>query len=99
MSATFSQPFTITITVTPVASSISLSATNLNVLGTADANAIIGVVSVTTNPPGGALSGPLWLSGADAAKFALTNGGVMPCNLTIGPADIPAGSYSIALNA
>jgi hypothetical protein len=32
------------------------------------------------------------MSGTDAAKFALTNGGVCPCDLLIGSADLPAGT-------
>jgi hypothetical protein len=46
--------------------------------------AVVGAVSVTTNPPGGSFTGPIVLGGANASSFVLTNGGVLPCNLVVG---------------
>ena len=59
----------------------------------------MGAVSVTTNPPGGSYTGVITLGGASAGSFALTNGGVLPCNLVVGPTNIAAGSYAITLSA
>ena len=57
-----SQPFTITITVTPIIASIALSSTSLNVFGAADSGAVIGEVSVTTE------SARRWLQRPDFAQ-------------------------------
>jgi hypothetical protein len=91
--------YSITITVTPAVASVNLSNTALNTTGATNANAIIGAVSVTTNPAGGTFTGPIVSGGTDAAKFALTNGGVLPCNLTVGAANVAAGTYAITLSA
>ena len=78
--------------------SVNLSVTTLN-MPTANAGDVIGAVTVTTSPPGGAPSGPVVLGGPDAALFALTNRGVIPCNLVVGASDVLAGSYNITLTA
>ena len=93
---TTTNSYSITITVTPAVAS---SNTALNTTGATNANAIIGAVSVTTNPAGGTFTGPIVSGGTDAAKFALTNGGVLPCNLTVGAANVAAGTYAITLSA
>ena len=36
---------------------------------------------------------------ANAADFALTNGGLLPCNLVVGAANLAAGSYAVTLSA
>lgn len=94
--ATVSQPFTITVTITPSVTSIGLS--NAAITSGA-AGTMVGAVSVVTNPPGGTYAGKLALTGTDAAKFALTNGGVLPCNLVTGAAALTNGSYNIIVNA
>ncbi len=91
--------YTITITVTPAVMSVNLSNTSVASVGPANAGTVVGAVSATTNPVGGTLTAPIVLGGADGAKFALTNGGMLPCNLVVGPADVPAGSYAITLSA
>ena len=76
---------------------ISLSQTSVSFVGTANANAFVATVIVTAT--GGTYSGPVTLGGSDAAKFALSNGGTYPCNLTVGAANLPAGSYSVSVTA
>jgi hypothetical protein len=90
--------YSITVTITPAITSVDLSSTTV-VAGPANAGTVVGAVSVTTNPPGGTYAGTIVLSGTDAAKFALTNNGLLPCDLVIGTADIPAGVYAISLSA
>ena len=97
MSITFSQPYTLTITITPVVSSIQLSSTSYNSIGPTDAGAVIGQVTLTTNPPGGSYVGPVTLTGPDASNFALSNNGIVPCDLVIGANNVPAGTYNITL--
>jgi hypothetical protein len=75
--------------------SIILSNTTVN----AAAGSVVGTVSVTTNPPGGTYSGVITLGGANASSFALTNGGVLPCNLVVGASNLTAGTYAIMLSA
>ena len=91
--------YTITITIVPEISSVDLSNTTVSTVGPANAGTVVGAVSVTTNPPGGSYSGTVVLGGTDAASFALTNGGALPCNLTVGPNNLPAGNYAITLTA
>jgi hypothetical protein len=58
---------------TPVAATVtSVNLSNTTV--SANAGAVVGAVSVTTNPPGGTYSGVITLGGANASSFALTNG-------------------------
>jgi hypothetical protein len=78
--------------------SINLSGTSLSNLGAQNAGTIIGAITTTTSPPGYTQNTPVVLGGTDATKFAITNGGIIPCNL-IAAVDIPAGSYSITLSA
>jgi hypothetical protein len=89
--------YTLTITVTPAISSINLSSTTLHTVGPNNANAVVGAISCTTNPPGGTCANAIVLGGANASSFALTNGGVLPCNLVVGSVNIAAGSYAITL--
>lgn len=96
--AAITQPFTITVTVTPALSSISLSNASVTT-GAVNAGTVIGAVSCATNPPGSSCVGPVTLSGADAAKFALTNGGMIPSNLVIGTTSVPSGAYAVSLSA
>lgn len=42
---------------------------------------------------------PLVLGGADGGWFALSNGGVAPCELRVGAGDVTADEYSITLTA
>lgn len=55
-------------------------------------------LSVTTHS-GNPYRTPLVLGGADGEKFALSNGGTLPCSLMVGPADIVTGTYSISITA
>jgi hypothetical protein len=55
--------------------------------------------TVTVTATGGAYTGTLTLGGADAGKFTLSNGGVYPCNLHIGAANIGVGTYHISIMA
>jgi hypothetical protein len=73
--------------------SVNLSGLSLSNLGAQDQGAVIGAITVT-----GTQTTPVVLGGPDAAKFAVTDGGIVPCNL-IAAVDIPAGSYSITLSA
>lgn len=97
MSVTTTTNYTISVTVNPAIVSVNLSNASLSA-GPANAGDVIGAVSVTTNPAGTPFAGPVVLSGTDAAKFALTNGGMLPCNLVVGAANIPAGFYAISLS-
>jgi chitodextrinase len=77
---------------------IGIGISSVSVGAPPNANKVVGVVSVTT-ANGQPYPGTLILGGTDAAKFALTNGGLLPCNLVVGPTDIPLGTYSINLTA
>ena len=89
-------PFAIAVTVI-TATAISLSPTTITTVGTANANATVGTVTVTAS--GGTYVGSVTLSGTNAALFTLSSGGTYPCNLLIGAANVPAGTYSISLTA
>lgn len=91
--------YTVTVTITPGVTALNLSGTTVATLGPANAGTLVGAVTVTTNPPGGTYAGIVTLGGANAAQFALTNGGVIPCNLVVGGSNIAAGSYQITLSA
>jgi len=91
--------YTVTVVVTPVVSAVNLSSSTITTLGPTNAGTAVGSVSVTMNPPGGSYSGTISLGGTDGTKFALTNGGRLPCNLTIGSANLAAGTYQISLTA
>ena len=80
------QNFTITVTVTPVATGITLSATSVTFPSTVNANSFVATITVAV--ASGTYAGTLSLSGTDASKFALSNGGVYPCNLMVGSASI-----------
>jgi hypothetical protein len=71
---------------------------NLTVGDPPNANSVVGAVSVTTSD-GRPYLGHVILGGVDAAKFVLSNGGFLPCNLLVGSVDIAAGTYSINLTA
>ena len=89
-------PFAIAVSViTPTA--INLSATSINFANFVNAGAFVATITVTAT--GGAYTGPVTLSGTNAGLFALSNGGISPCNLLIGAANVPPGSYSISLTA
>jgi hypothetical protein len=64
----------------------------------ANAGALIAHVTVTTknDKP---YTDPLTLGGIDGAWFTLSNGGVAPCELTVGAGDITADEYQITLTA
>lgn len=70
--------------------SVELPATN--------AGAFVADVTVVTHS-GKPYTKALTLSGIDATKFTLTNGGVAPCDMNVGPASIGTGSYSIKITA
>ena len=89
--------YSVMVAVTPAVTSVNLSNTSLNTLGVNNAGAVVGAVSVTTNPAGGAYAGVITLSGANASSFAFTIGGAIPRNLVVDPANIAAGSYAITL--
>jgi hypothetical protein len=95
--------FTISSNVTLVANfTPAFTLTSVNLSNTTVSNvagAVVGAVSVTTNPPGGTYSGVITLGGANASSFALTNGGVLPCNLVVGASNLTAGTYAITLSA
>jgi len=55
-----------------------------------DNDKVCTITAVTSS--GAPYTMPITMSGTDAAKFALTNGGVCPCDLLIGSADLPAGT-------
>lgn len=94
-----SQPFTITVTVTPALASIGLSNTTVNTVGPVNHGALVGAVVVTTNPPGGNTANvTLSKSGADAGKFVFSST-TLPSNLLIGPTDLVGGTYNITLTA
>jgi hypothetical protein len=71
---------------------------NVNVGNPPNANTVVGAISVTT-ADGRAYPGQIILGGADASKFVISNGGLLPCNLVVGPSDIAAGTYNITLTA
>jgi len=96
MTVAITQPYTITVTVTPSVSAINLSNTSVNA-GQHNANTVVGRVTVTSNPPGQDTTATITLSGTEASRFVLSSGGVTPCDLKVGPQDIPAGSYAISL--
>jgi hypothetical protein len=82
----------------PVVLAVGLSNTLLN-MPALNANDTIGNVTVITSPPGQVPNTPITLGGTNAGLFALSNSGNYPCNLTVGSANVAAGSYSITLSA
>jgi hypothetical protein len=76
---------------------VNLSNTTLNVPNAASGT-LIGHVTLTLNPPTYQPSA-VTLSGPSGSLFALTNGGVAPCDLVVGSHSIAAGSYAISLSA
>ena len=86
---------------TLAAQSIGLSATSVTLPGTANAGSFVATVNVTTS--GAPYMGTLSLGGADAAKFSLSNGGMYPTNLMIGPTNLCASgspcTYNITITA
>ncbi len=95
--APVSQPFTIHVLVTPVATAIDLSNNTVDA-GATNHGVVVGDLSVVTNPPGGTFSGTLALGGTDAALFKLSSP-TLPSQLIVGDADLPAADYSIAVTA
>jgi hypothetical protein len=86
---------------TGTALSINLSTTSVTFATAMDANSFVAHITVTA-AGGGTYVGVLTLGGTDGAKFALSNGGVYPCDLMVGPANIGANTspgYAIALTA
>lgn len=79
-----------TISIAILAPGLNLSASSV-VLSAKNAHSGVG----TFREVGGLVNGTLVLSGPDAAKFTLDNGGVLPCALRVGATALPAGSYSI----
>jgi hypothetical protein len=55
-----------------------------------------GAVTVVTTPAGAAVT-PVTLGGTDAARFVITNGGILPCEVKIGAAPLPPAQYSFTL--
>lgn len=76
---------------------IGLSVASVTFATPANANSFVATITVTVSS--GTYSGTLTLGGPDAALFALSNGGVYPCNLMVGASNIPAGTYNITLTA
>lgn len=58
----------------------------------------VAMVTVVTHS-GDPWTVPLVLGGDDGAAFALTNGGIAPCDLVVGGEDIVGGSYAITISA
>ena len=85
-------------TVPGAATTITLSTTSVSFPNAVDANSFVATITVTM-AGGGTYVGVLTLGGADAAKFALSNGGNYPCNLMVGASNIAAGTYAISLTA
>jgi hypothetical protein len=91
--------YTVTVTITPAITAVGLSNTTVSTTGPANAGTVVGALSVVTNPVGGTYTGVITLGGTNASSFVLTNGGVLPCNLVVGAANLAAGPYSITLSA
>lgn len=91
-----SSNFTVTITVTPIVTNLTLSSSSY----TGDPNnagAVIGTIQAVTNPVGSTPPiGVLTLGGVDGAKFALSSTS-FPSNLMIGANNLVTGSYSITI--
>lgn len=105
MAATITQPFTLTVTYTPALSGVNLSANTVHTSGPVNAGAIVGALSVVTNPPGGSTTGVVLAitaqsgpAGAPAVSFVL-DATTLPANLKVGAANIPAGTYSVSVAA
>lgn len=98
----------ITTTITPPLSSITITpasgctSTTNGMLScqTAAANTgfVMATISCVTNPPGNNCTGVITLTGTDAAKFSLSNGGKVPTTLSVGATSVAAGTYSAALS-
>lgn len=98
-SVSFSQTFTITVGVDTGITITGISLSNTTISGAAEnAHTVIGSVSITTDPPDQPVATPVTLAGNDAAKFVLTNSGVVPCDLAVGASNLPAGDYAITLS-
>ena len=102
MSATISFPYTVTIKITaPDVTQILLNGSTAPIaitLSAQNAGAVIAAVTVVTSS-GNPWTTPLKLEGNDATKFALSHGGVVPCNLIVSSNPIPAAEYHIILSA
>ena len=97
--AAFQQPFTISVGVDAGTTVTAINLSNTTISGPAEnANTRVGDVTITTDPPDQQLATPVVLQGDAAGKFALTNGGIAPCELTVGATDLPAGDYDITLS-
>ena len=89
------------LTVVGTSTAINLSTTSVSFPNAADAGSFVAHVTVTASG-GGTYAGVLTLGGTDGSKFALSNGGVYPCDLMVGPVNIPANTtpgYAIQLTA
>ena len=91
--------FTLTATIgtSSPAATVSLSTSSVSFSTPADANSFVATITVTVAT--GTYTGTLVLGGPDAALFALSNFGVYPCNLMVGPANIQAKTYNINITA
>ena len=102
LSQTASVVFTLTVDVAlPEVSAVMLNGSAgpcSVVLQVNNAGADIGVLTVTTRS-GTPYTQPLALTGTDGAKFALGNGGVLPCSLKVGTTSLTSGSYSVGIKA
>lgn len=98
----------ITTTVTPPLSAITVtpatgctSTTNGAIscqTPAANTGFVMATISCVTNPPGSNCTGAITLTGTDAAKFSLSNGGKVPTTLSVGATVVPVGTYSAALS-
>ena len=95
--APVTQPFTIHVIITPVATAVDLSNDTVDA-GAVNHGVVVGDLSVETNPPGGVFFGTLTLGGTDAALFKLSSP-TIPSQLMVGDADLPAADYSITVTA
>jgi hypothetical protein len=63
------------------------------------AGAVVGAVTLELSSGASASTSAVTLGGAAAGSFALTNNGVIPCNLVVGATALTPGTYDITLSA
>ena len=94
--------FTFTITVdAPDVQAMTLNgARDAVVLTLPSVNAMLRAATVAVQTYSGTpYTKPLVLGGADAAKFSLSHGGVLPCDLMVGATSVVSGTYALSLTA
>lgn len=94
--------FTFTFTVdAPDVQAITLNGAKDAVLVTLPAvNATLRAATIAAQTYSGTpYTKPLVLGGADASKFTLSRGGVLPCDLMVGATSLVSGTYALSLTA